>query len=198
MLALRVLSVTAVLWSALLLSTLAGCALSPQLVTIKPDLRVPVASYGAQRDVNVRAEDHRPGNVIGTRGGIYGETSTIEIGNNANTEIAYSMAAGLTRWGFRSTVDGHRGQALEFAVVLDKLNYRPDGSVAGKLVVEAEVSIVVESGDHTYRGKYAASKELVYATAPSEEKNNAAINEVLSLALEKIFADQGLVAFLRQ
>lgn len=184
--------------TAVLVVILSGCALSPQLVSIKPDLRVPVASYGNQRDVNVRVEDHRSNSVIGTRGGIYGQTSTIEIGNNANTEIAYSVAAALTRWGFRSTVDGYRGHALEFGVAVEKLSYQHDRSVAGTLQVDAEVSIVVESGGATYRGKYAASKELGYATAPSEEKNSEAINEVMSLALEKIFADKGLIAFLQQ
>jgi uncharacterized lipoprotein len=174
-----------------------GCALSPQLVAVKPDLKVAVANYGQQRDINVRVADRRSNPVIGTRGGIYGETSTIEIGNNHLNEIAYAVAGGLTRWGFRSTVDGYRGHALEFNVSLDNLRYQPDRSVAGKLVITADFSIVVENGSYAYQGKYSASEELMYATSPSEEKNNAEINKVLSLALEKIFADDGLVKFLQ-
>jgi len=175
-----------------------ACALSPQLVTIKPDIKVPVAAYGAQRDINVRVEDRRSNAVIGTRGGIYGNTSTIEIGNDSQTEIAYSLAGGLTRWGFRSTVNGYRGHALEFTVVLDNLSYQPDRTVAGKLVISAEVSVLAENGGSTYQGKYSASEELMYATLPSEEKNNQVINKVLSLALEKIFMDRGLIQFLQQ
>jgi len=175
-----------------------ACALSPQLVTVKPDIKVPVAQYGNQRDINIRVEDRRSSKVIGMRGGVYGDTSTIEIGNDAQTEIAYSVASGLTRWAFRSTVNGYRGHALEFGVALDKLSYQPDRTVAGKLIITAEFSVAAESGSSVYQGKYSASGELRYATLPSEAKNNAEINKVLSLALEKIFMDEGLIRFLQQ
>lgn len=175
-----------------------SCALSPQMVSIKPDINVSVANYGGQRDINVRVEDRRSNPVIGTRGGVYGETSTIEVGNDHLNEIAYAVASGLTRWGFRSTVNGYRGHALEFTVVLDTLNYRPDRSVAGKLVITSDFSIVVENGNYNYQGKYSANEELMYATSPSEEKNSAEINKILSLALEKIFTDEGLIKFLQQ
>lgn len=182
----------------MLLAFLCGaCALSPQVVSIKPDINVAVADYGRQRDINVRVEDRRDNQVIGMRGGVYGDTSTIEVGNDHLKEIAYSVAGGLTRWGFRSTVNGHRGHALEFTVLLDKLSYQPDRTVAGKLIVTTDFSVVVENGT-TYQGKYSASEELRYATLPSEEKNNIEINKVLSLSLEKIFADEGLIKFLQQ
>lgn len=70
----------AVLWLVVLCG---ACALSPQLVSIKPDIKVPVAQYGNQRDINIRVEDRRNTQVIGMRGGVYGDTSTIEIGNDA-------------------------------------------------------------------------------------------------------------------
>jgi len=181
----------------LLAALCSACALSPQVVSVKPDINVAVADHGRQRDINVHAEDRRSSQVIGMRGGVYGDTSTIEVGNDHLKEIAYSVASGLTRWGFRSSVNGYRGHALEFTVALDKLSYQPDRTVAGKLIVTAEFSVTAENGGATYQGKYSASEELRYATLPSEEKNNAEINKILSLALEKIFVDQGLIKFLQ-
>lgn len=177
---------------------LGACALSPQQVALRPQLEVAAANYGQQRSINVRVEDRRSNPVIGTRGGVYGNTSTIEVGNNHLQEIARSLAGALGQWGFRSEVEGYRGEALEFLVSLDHLSYRPDSSVGGVLVITADVSLRVEYGDSYYTGKYSASQKLRYATLPSEEKNNEEINKVLSLALEKIFQDQGLIAFLRQ
>jgi uncharacterized lipoprotein len=176
---------------------LGACALSPQLVVIKPVLEVEVSTYGQQRDINVRVEDRRPSAVIGKRGGVYGETNTIEIGNDFQTEIAYTLAGALTRWGFRSMVNGYRGHALEFHVFLDNLSYQPHRTVAGKVVVQADVSVRVEKGGAVYEGSYSAVGERSYLTAPSTRRNEAEINRVLSLALQEIFADQGLVAFLR-
>jgi len=181
----------------LLAAVCGACALSPQVVSIKPDINVAVADHGRQRDINVRAEDRRSSKVIGMRGGVYGDTSTIEVGNDHLKEIAYSVASGLTRWGFRSSVNGYRGHALEFNVALDKISYQPDRTVAGKLIVTVDFSVTAENGGAIYQGKYSASQELRYATLPSEEKNNAEINKVLSLALEKIFVDEGLIKFLQ-
>lgn len=185
-------------FAVLLLTVLcSACALSPQVVSIKPDITVAVADHGRQRDINVRAEDRRSSQVIGMRGGVYGDTSTIEVGNDHLKEIAYSVASGLTRWGFRSSVNGYRGHALEFGVALDNISYQPDRSVAGKLIITVDFSVTAENGGSTYQGKYSASEELRYATLPSEEKNDAEINKVLSLALEKIFVDEGLIKFLQ-
>jgi len=174
-----------------------SCALSPQLVALRPVVEVATADYGAQRDINVRVEDHRPSPVIGTRGGVYGNTSTIEVGNDYRRELSYTLASALTRWGFRSAVDGYRGNAVEFQVSLDRLSYQPDRSVAGKTVVDAEVSLVVERDDRVYHGHYQATGELRYATAPSEEKNQEEINRVLGAALQQLFDDAGLIAFLQ-
>jgi uncharacterized lipoprotein len=186
----------------LLSALLASCALSPQQITIKPEISVPVASYGKGRDVHVRVEDRRPGTVIGTRGGVYGDTSTIEIGNDYKMEIAFAAANSLTRWGFKSQVNApasnEKSEAAEFVLIINKLDYVPDSNPAvGKIRITAAVSVEISKGLRNYHGNYEASGEMGYVTVPSETRNNEQINMVLNLALQKMFDDQSLVKFLQ-
>jgi len=186
-----------VLISAALLQ--ASCALSPQQITIKPEITVPVASYGSGREINVRVEDRRMNTIIGTRGGVYGDTSTIEIGNDAKTEIAYAVSNGLARWGFKTQVNGASENTTQVVVTLTGLSYTPDPdssqAINGQVLIKSAVSVEVMQGGRSYHGSYEASRAMGYVTVPSEEKNNEQINQVLNLALQKIFDDQALIKF---
>lgn len=186
------------IFMSILLLLSAGCALSPQQVRIKPELNTAVVSVGAQQPINVQVRDHRSTTVIGSRGGVYGDTSTIEIGNDWATETAYALSGALVRWEFRPVVNGRDPQAADFTVSLDELSYTPDRAVAGKAAISAVVSLEVHRGNSTWRGKYSASGEMGYVTVPSESENSENINKVLNLALQKMFEDEGLVKFLQE
>ena len=180
-----------------------SCALSPQQITIKPKIIVPVASYGRGQEINIRVEDKRVNNVIGMRGGVYGDTSTIEISNDHKIEMAYAVANGLTRWGFKTQVNGEQSRSekmeiSQFVLTLNTLSYLPDSNPAvGKVHITASVSIDVKQGGRSYRGTYEANGDMGYVTVPSESRNNKQINLVLNLALQKIFDDQALIKFLQ-
>jgi uncharacterized lipoprotein len=177
----------------------AGCALSPQQVTIKPDISVSAASYGGQHEIVVQVVDQRPGTIIGTRGGVYGDSSTIEVGNDHKMEIAYAVVNGLNRWGFKAQVKMTGAQATQFTLSLDQLTYKPESnSAVGKIAMTAAVSVTIQRGNSHYRGSYAASNEMGFVMLPSESDNSEQINKVLSMALQKIFEDQGLIQFLQQ
>jgi uncharacterized lipoprotein len=184
-----------VLFAAVMLQM--SCALSPQQVTIKPDITVPVAPYGRGEGINISVEDRRSSTVIGTRGGVYGDTSTIEIGNDYRTEIAYALANAFTRWNFKPQVNGKEGDAIQFTLALTELSYVPDRTVAGKVAMKAVIAVEIKYGGRTYRGDYSANGELVYVTVPTSRRNNAEINKILNLALQKMFDDQGLIKFLQ-
>ena len=184
----------------LLTCVLASCALSPQQITIKPEIKVPVATHGAGQEIQVRVEDKRPSTVIGKRGGVYSETSTIEIGNDYKTEIAFAVAGGLTRWGFKSQVStaagSASGEAAELLLTLNKLDYTPDSNPAvGKVHINAAIAVEIKQGQRTYHGNYEASGEMGYVTVPSQARNNEQINLILNMALQKMFDDPSLAKF---
>ena len=59
--------------------TLVGCAHSPQQLSPQPKLTAQLAPVGRGQPVVVRVVDGRPGPTLGTRGGMYPETSAISV-----------------------------------------------------------------------------------------------------------------------
>ena len=55
--------------------TLVGCAHSPQQLSPEPKLTTQLAPVGHGQQVVVRVVDGRPSPTLGTRGGLYPETS---------------------------------------------------------------------------------------------------------------------------
>lgn len=175
---------------------LAGCALSPQEIRLQPSVEVAPADFGAQRTIRVVVEDRRSSPVIGTRGGVYPDTSTIIMGNDYRHETANALASALRQWNFQPQVNSAGVNDLRFIVGVEQISYRPGSNPAvGQMHIAVNLSLVVEKGKQRYQGQYGASGELGYVTA-SATKNEARINEIFDLALQKLFSDAGLVAFL--
>lgn len=175
---------------------LSSCALSPQEIRLQPSVDLAPADFGDQRSINIVVEDRRSSPVIGTRGGVYPDTSTIVIGNDYRSEIAQTVAGALRQWGFRPQPSNSDPADLRFIVGIEQISYQPgNNSAIGKMHIAVNLSLVVEKGKQRYQGQYGASGELGYVTA-SAAKNEARINEIFDLALQKLFSDAGLVAFL--
>ena len=62
--------------------SLAGCAHSPQQLSPQPTLKAQLAPVGHGQPVVVRVVDGRASQSLGTRGGMYPETSTISVSGN--------------------------------------------------------------------------------------------------------------------
>lgn len=181
----------------LILLSLASCALSPQQMNLTPSLSVTSAGYGNQRTINVLVEDHRSSPVIGTRGGIYPNTSTIEIGNDYCHETARVIAEALRRWDFQPQLNGTDPDAVRLVLGIEKISYYPDSNPAlGKMHIAVTLSLAVDKGKQRYQGQYSANGEMAYVVA-SASKNEDRINEIFDLALQKAFSDKGLIEFLR-
>lgn len=59
--------------------TLTGCAHSPQQLSPEPKLTTQLPAVGRGQPVVVRVVDGRPSPTLGTRGGLYPETSAITV-----------------------------------------------------------------------------------------------------------------------
>ena len=62
--------------------SLVGCAHSPQQLNPQPTLKAQLAPVGHGQPVVVRVVDGRASQSLGTRGGMYPETSTISVSGN--------------------------------------------------------------------------------------------------------------------
>lgn len=175
---------------------MAGCAYSPQQITIRPDVRPEGERYGEGRSVLVTAEDQRAVKVIGTRGGLYAETSTISVANSLTDAVAQAASAKLAAQGF--SINSLQTDAV-MNIIIDEISYDvPESKITKTIKLAAKLRVELNSGDKTYTGQYQTQSEQQALVSPSAEKNEKLINDLLSKTLQRVFVDPKVVNFLSQ
>ena len=181
--------------SLILLSGLAlsGCGLSPQQLNPNPAFTGAIVAVGQGQPVQVRVVDGRPSPVLGTRGGMYPETSTISVaGATVLPKLQAQVESAVRLMGFTPAAGALN--APQLTVTLGQLTYQSPKDEA--YVTEADISTVlnvdVQNGNRRYNGRYSASMNQRSGMAPNEETNTQLVTEVLSDALSKLVRDQAI------
>ena len=172
---------------------LAGCGLSPQQLNPEPKFEGAIVAVGQGQPVQVRVVDGRPSPVLGTRGGMYPETSTISVaGATVLPKLQSQVEAAVRLMGFTPTAGAMN--APQLTVTLSQLTYQSPKDEA--YVTEANISTVLsvdaQNGNRRYNGRYSASMNQRSGMAPNEETNTELVSEVLSDALSKLVRDQAI------
>lgn len=172
---------------------LAGCGLSPQQLNPEPKFEGAIVAVGQGQPVQVRVVDGRPSPVLGTRGGMYPETSTISVaGATVLPKLQSQVEAAVRLMGFTPTAGAMN--APQLTVTLSQLTYQSPKDEA--YVTEANISTVLsvdaQNGNRRYNGRYSASMNQRSGMAPNEETNTELVSEVLSDALTKLVRDQAI------
>jgi uncharacterized lipoprotein len=172
---------------------LAGCGLSPQQLNPNPVFTGAIVAVGQGQPVQVRVVDGRSSPVLGTRGGMYPETSTISVsGASILPKLQTQVEAAVRLMGF--TPSAGASNAPQLSVTLSQLTYQSPRDEA--YVTEADISTVLNvdvlNGNRRYNGRYSASMNQRSGMAPNEETNNELVSEVLSDALSKLVRDQAI------
>jgi uncharacterized lipoprotein len=177
---------------------LVGCAHSPQSLSPQPKLNAQLAAVGRGQPVIVRVVDGRPSQTLGTRGGLYPETSSITVsGQQLLPQLQAQAEAAVRLLGFTPTTGGSGPQ---LTVTLADLKYQSPKQ--GMYVTEASISSTfradVQNNGRSYSGRYAASLDQRFGMAPNEETNTKLVSDVLSDALTRLFQDQTIGKVLGQ
>lgn len=171
-----------------------ACAYSPQQITLQPRIETGGESYGNGRSVAVSSVDERANPILGTRGGLYKETSVISIANDMNEAIVRATQAKLATQGFN--VNSSQSDA-NLTVVVEALSYDiPDQKVIKKVDLRCVIRIDVEAGNEHYTGRFRTSSEQQTVVSPGMERNEQMVNQLLSDTLARAFSDPKLKAFL--
>lgn len=179
----------------LLLAALAACAYSPQQITIKPELAVAGDNYGNSRPLAILVEDGRSIKELGSRGGVYKDTSVITIGNSITTAISRLAEAQLASQGFN--INSNQADVAQLKIIIDELTYDvPEQSVGKKVLLKAVLRAEATSGGETYTGRYRSNSERQTVITPTMASNEKMINGLLSDTLLRLFTDPKLKAFL--
>lgn len=180
--------------------TLVGCAHSPQQLSPQPRITTQLAPVGHGQPVVVRVVDGRQSQSLGTRGGLYPETSAITVnGADLLPKLQAQAEAAVRLLGFTPTQGGN---APQLTVTLAELRYQSPKE--GLYVTEATISSTFRAdvrnnnSGRSYNGRYAASLDQRFGMAPNQETNTKLVGDVLSDALTRVFQDQTIASTLAQ
>lgn len=170
--------------------SLAGCAHSPQQLSPQPKLTQQLAPVGHGQPVVVRVVDGRASQSLGTRGGMYPETSTITVnGNDVVPKLQAQAEAAVRLLGFTPTPNA--GNVPQLTVTLAELKYQSpkDKMYVTEATIGATFRADVSNANRRYSGRYGASLDQRFGMAPNQETNTKLVSDVLSDALTRLFKD---------
>ncbi|HSC76608.1 MAG TPA: YajG family lipoprotein [Pseudomonadales bacterium] len=176
---------------------LSACAVSPQTVAIKPDLKVPSMPIGHNRPVSVETQDLRRDKTLGTLGGIY---NSAYISTDAQMQHSITQAAVnvLQSWDFAAVTSALGNDDMaHFALEIIDLDYqRPQTSVGGNVVVKCRIGVKISMNGATYSGEYLSQRSEQVAIIGTPNGNDRMVNETINQALNQMFLDKKLQRFM--
>lgn len=171
---------------------LTGCALSPQQLTPKPVIsdELPVVGHG--QAINVRVVDGRDSEILGTRGGVYSNTSNISVSKTYIAEtLQQQTEAALRKMGYVPA--SNNPTAATLTITLSGLTYTsPDSYYVRSADVGAELKSTLQTNAKVYNGHYTASASQSFGSTPDLETNNTLVADVLARALKRLLTDNNL------
>ncbi|MFT5691137.1 MAG: putative lipoprotein [Oceanicoccus sp.] len=175
--------------------TLMSCAYSPQQLSINPVVGGYNERYGNNRPVTIVVEDQRQNKDVGTRGGVYENTSVISLVNNLDSAVAVAAIAKLAAEGFM--VNSLQKDTAVLKIIIDRLDYDiPKDLVAKKVNLEALLRVEASYAGETYHGQYKTQETKQTVITPTMKQNEKMINGLLSTTLQRLFSDPKLKTFL--
>ncbi len=170
--------------------TLVGCAHSPQQLRPQPRMTAQLAAVGQGQPVVVRVVDGRQSPVLGTRGGIYPETSTISVeGKDVLPRLQAEAEAAVRLLGFTPNPSAYNAPQLTLTLADLKYQSPKEGSYVTEANISAAFRADVQNSNRRYSGRYGASLNQRFGMAPNQETNTKLVENVLSDALTRAFKD---------
>jgi uncharacterized lipoprotein len=170
--------------------TLAGCANSPQQLSPQPRITEQLAPVGQGQAVVVRVVDGRPSSTLGTRGGLYPETSAVSVnGADVLPKLQAQAEAAVRLLGFTPNPSAYNAPQLTITLADLKYQTPKDKMYATEATIAATFRADVQNAAGRYSGRYSASLDQRFGMAPNQETNNKLVGDVLSDALTRLFKD---------
>ena len=178
---------------------LVGCAPSPQQLNVTPSVTATLSAVARQQPVVVTVRDTRSSPVLGTRGGLYPDTSNLTINPQALNHIRQQVEGALRQLGFSVVPDG-TPNANSLVISLSELSYISprEGVYVTQADIGATFTAEVRSLNERYNGRYSASAQHRFGYAPNQAPNTRLVSEVMSDALSRIFRDPEIIRLLQQ
>ncbi len=172
---------------------LGGCAHSPQALSPQVKINAPVTAVGQGQPVVVRVTDGRASPNLGTRGGLYPETSTISVSTkDILPKLQAQAEAGVRLLGFTPTANAHNAPQITFTLADLKYQSPKEGLYVTEADLKAAIRVDVQNSRRRYTGRYGSSLNQRFGMAPNQATNTKLVSDVLSDALTRAFKDPTL------
>ncbi|MBL1142190.1 MAG: hypothetical protein HND53_09195 [Proteobacteria bacterium] len=174
---------------------LTACGLSPQVVKIDPSLS-DAKSAPPSSDITFAlvVSDRRDSPIMGTRGGVYKETSVIKTKGDITKKIHEKLVSSFNKANYK--VDS--SAAMQLDVAINKLTYQGFGeNRISEVEVSTEILVTVTRAGGNYTKTYKANRKKEVLKSPSEEKNEEMINDILSTAIQRVLDDNDLLDYIK-
>lgn len=179
--------------------TLVGCAHSPQQLTPQPKLTSSLTAVGHGQQVVVKVADGRSSPVLGTRGGLYPETSAISVNRETLVPRLQAEAEAAVRLlGFTPTSNAVNAPQLTLTLTDLKYQSPKDGLYVTEANISANIRADVQNNSQRFSGRYGASLNQRFGMAPNQETNTKLVGDVLSDAMTRAFKDPSIGKLLNQ
>jgi len=165
--------------------------LSPQ-----PQITAPIAPVGQGQPVSVRVVDGRSSFTLGTRGGLYPDTSVVVVqSQDVIPKLQAEAEKAVRQMGFTPSANAYG--APQLTLTLAELKYQsPKELYVTASDVAATFQVEVRNSQRGYKGRYGASLNQRFGMAPNAEANTKLVSDVLSDALTRVFKDPTVVQVL--
>lgn len=181
--------------AALGLAGLMGCAqLSPQLLSFESGVTEETV-IDAPVTISLTVMDNRAESTIGYRGGVYSETATIESKKPMQELVAEQAQEALALAGAEIT---NMFPQYEMQISVDQFDYVTEDKKAGikRSTGTVKMSILVSSGNSTFKNSFKTSEFQETFGYPNDEKNQQLLNNIFSAVMNRMFSDPDLERFL--
>ena len=179
--------------------SLVGCAHSPQQLSPQPKLTSALTAVGQGQPVVVRVVDGRPSPTLGTRGGLYPETSAISVSSETILPRLQAEAEAAVRLlGFTPSSNAYNAPQLTLTLAELKYQSPKEGLYVTEADITASIRADVQGASRRYSGRYGASLNQRFGMAPNQQTNTKLVSDVLSDALDRVFKDPTIGQTLNQ
>jgi uncharacterized lipoprotein YajG len=177
-----------------LASLLAACSTAPQRLDVKPSINVAARNIGQGTPVAVQVIDRRQLTEAQRSGAVSGVDPAVNV-----VDAVYQEATrALEQLGF-AVEPSASPLSNTLTLELLQINYELSSAVMKKTVfVDADVRATAKSGGNSFATTYRAHQEQEVAFHPAPALSQRLVNETLSNALSRAFADPQLMGVLTQ
>jgi uncharacterized lipoprotein len=177
-----------------LVGLLAACSTAPQRLDLRPTIDITARNLGQGTPVAVQVIDRRQLTEAQRSGAVTGIDPAVNV-----VDVVYQEATRvLEQLGF-AVEPSASPLSNTLTLELLQINYDLTSAVMKKTVfVDADVRATAKAGGNSYATTYRAHQEQEVAFHPAPALSQRLVNETLSSALSRVFADPQLMGVLTQ